>query len=44
MTTDYRSVFATILERHLGIADDQLARIFPDLPAARSNLEDMLAA
>ena len=44
VTTDYRSVFATILERHLGIADDQLARIFPDLPAARSNLEDMLAA
>jgi len=31
-----------ILERHLGLADDQLARIFPNLPAAGSNFGDML--
>ena len=44
VTTDYRIVFATILERHLEIADDRLAQIFPGLPAERSNLGDMLAA
>ena len=44
VTTDYRAVFATILERHLGLADDQLVQIFPGLPPARSNLADMLAS
>src|SRR5271166_3768120 len=44
VTTDYRTVFATILERHLGLADHQLAQIFPGLPPARSNLAEMLAA
>jgi uncharacterized protein (DUF1501 family) len=44
VTTDYRTVFAAILERHLGLADRQLAQIFPGLPPARSDLEDMLAA
>jgi uncharacterized protein (DUF1501 family) len=43
VTTDYRSVFATILERHFGLADNQLAQIFPGLPPARSNLGEMLA-
>src|SRR5262249_39272013 len=38
VTTDYRTAFATILERHLGLADSHLAQIFPDLPRARSNL------
>jgi uncharacterized protein (DUF1501 family) len=42
--TDYRTVFAAILERHLGLADCQLAQIFPGLPPARSNLGEMLAA
>jgi uncharacterized protein (DUF1501 family) len=44
VTTDYRSVFAAILERHLGLADRQLAQIFPGLPPARSNLGEMLAS
>jgi hypothetical protein len=44
VTTDYRTIFAVILERHLGLADDQLARIFPGLPPVRSNLGDMLIA
>jgi len=44
VTTDYRSVFAAILERHLGLADNQLAQIFPNLPPAGANVADMLAA
>lgn len=43
VTTDYRTVFAVILERHLGLADNQLAQIFPGLPPTRSNLGEMLA-
>ena len=33
-----------VLERHLGLADRQLAQIFPGLPSAQSNLAEMLAA
>ena len=44
VTTDYRTVLAAILERHLGLGDRQLAQIFPGLPPARSNLGQMLAA
>jgi uncharacterized protein (DUF1501 family) len=43
VTTDYRTVLAAILERHLGLADPQLALIFPNLPPARSNIGEMLA-
>lgn len=43
VTTDYRTVLAAILERHLGLADRQLAQIFPGLPPSRSNLGEMLA-
>jgi uncharacterized protein (DUF1501 family) len=43
VTTDYRTVFAAILERHLGLADRHLVQIFPGLPPARSNLAEMLA-
>jgi uncharacterized protein (DUF1501 family) len=44
VTTDYRTVLAVILERHFGLADRRLALIFPDLPPARTNLGEMLAA
>ena len=44
VTTDYRAVFAVILERHLGLADRQLTQIFPGLPPAQSNLAEMLMA
>jgi uncharacterized protein (DUF1501 family) len=44
VTTDYRTLFAAILERHLGLADRQLAQIFPGLPPARSNLGELLAS
>jgi len=43
VTTDYRTIFATILERHLGLDDRQLVQIFPGLPPARSNLSELLA-
>ena len=42
VTTDYRIVLAALLERHLRLDDRQLAQIFPGLPAARSNLGQML--
>jgi uncharacterized protein (DUF1501 family) len=44
VTSDYRVVLAAILERHLRLGDAQLADIFPGLPPARSNLQQMLAA
>ena len=44
VTTDYRTVFAVILQRHLGLADHQLTQIFPGLPPAGSNLGELLAA
>ena len=44
VTTDYRTVLAIILKRHLGLADRQLDQIFPGLPPARSNLKEMLTA
>ena len=42
--TDYRTVLATVLERHLGLADRQLVQIFPGLPPTLSNLGEMLTA
>jgi len=44
VTTDYRTVLAAILERHLGLDDRQLAQVFPGLPQVASNLGEMLAA
>ncbi|HUC10011.1 MAG TPA: DUF1501 domain-containing protein [Stellaceae bacterium] len=43
VTTDYRLALAAILERHLRLDDQQLARIFPDLPPPRSDLTRLLA-
>jgi uncharacterized protein (DUF1501 family) len=43
VTSDYRSVLAAILERHLRLGDHQLAQIFPGLPMSRSNLGQMPA-
>jgi uncharacterized protein (DUF1501 family) len=42
VTTDYRSVVAVILERHLRLDDRQLAQVFPGLPTERSNLGELL--
>ena len=43
VTTDFRLVLAAVLERHLGLTGEQLDRIFPGLPPARSGIERMLA-
>ncbi len=44
VTTDYRAALAAILERHLRLGDKELAAVFPDMPAARSDLTGLLAA
>ena len=36
-STDYRTVLAAILERHLRLDDRQLVQVFPDLPPTWSN-------
>jgi uncharacterized protein (DUF1501 family) len=43
VTTDYRTVLAAIIERHLGVDDRRLVQIFPGLAAARSDLGEMIA-
>jgi uncharacterized protein (DUF1501 family) len=43
VTTDFRLVLATILERHLGLRGEQLDRIFPGMPPGRSGIEQILA-
>ncbi|MDM5178119.1 DUF1501 domain-containing protein [Massilia sp. DJPM01] len=32
VTTDFRAVLAQVAEKHLGLPDRQLARLFPDMP------------
>jgi uncharacterized protein (DUF1501 family) len=44
VTTDYRDVLATVLQRHLRIADRALDQVFPGRPAVRGDLARMLAA
>lgn len=43
VTTDYRHVLATILERHLRLPDAAMAKIFPGMPAPKGNLAQILA-
>jgi uncharacterized protein (DUF1501 family) len=44
ITTDYRHVLAMVLERHLRLPGAAMAKIFPDMPAPRGNLGQILAA
>jgi uncharacterized protein (DUF1501 family) len=44
VTTDFRTVLAAVLGRHLRLSDRVLAQIFPDLPAGRSDLKQIMAA
>jgi uncharacterized protein (DUF1501 family) len=44
ITTDYRHVLATVLERHLRLPDTAMAKIFPGMPAMRGNLGQILSA
>ena len=43
ITTDYRHLLATVLERHLRLPDAEMAKIFPAMPAMRGNLGQILA-
>ncbi|HWB48159.1 MAG TPA: DUF1501 domain-containing protein [Stellaceae bacterium] len=44
VTTDFRHPLALILQRHLRLPDAALAKIFPGMPAARRDLDRILAA
>jgi uncharacterized protein (DUF1501 family) len=43
VTTDFRAALAAILGRHLGLADRQLAAVFPGAPAPDAGLAKLLA-
>jgi uncharacterized protein (DUF1501 family) len=44
ITTDYRHLLAMVLERHLRLPDAAMAKIFPDMPASKGNLGQILSA
>jgi uncharacterized protein (DUF1501 family) len=44
ITTDYRTVLATVIGRHLRVADGPLSQIFPGAPPVRANLADLVEA
>lgn len=37
VTTDFRSVLAQVCERHMGLSDNQLVKVFPDNSVAKAN-------
>jgi uncharacterized protein (DUF1501 family) len=43
VTTDYRHVLATLIERHMRLPDATMAKIFPGMPAPRENLGQILS-
>ncbi len=44
VTTDFRTVLASLVGRHLGLADRQLAALFPAAPRPSTNLAPILRA
>ena len=42
VTTDFRTVLAAILERHIGLADRQLEAVLPGAPPVSTELAQML--
>jgi uncharacterized protein (DUF1501 family) len=44
ITTDFRTPIAAVLQRHLGLSDQQMARVFPEMPRAKKDLGVMLKA
>jgi uncharacterized protein (DUF1501 family) len=44
VTTDYRHVLASVVERHLRVPDRGLDRIFPDLPPGRADFGQIIAS
>jgi uncharacterized protein (DUF1501 family) len=43
VTTDYRHALTTVLERHLRLPDADMAKIFPGMPAAHGDLNQILS-
>ena len=43
VTTDFRTVLAAILERHLRLADRQLEAVLPDAPPAAQELTKLIS-
>jgi uncharacterized protein (DUF1501 family) len=39
VTTDFRAVLAQIAERHIGLSDRQLVKIFPNMPQQRAGFQ-----
>ena len=39
VTTDFRTVLAQVCERHLGLADADLAEVFPDMPKQTRSIQ-----
>jgi len=37
VTSDFRSVIGTIVERHMGLSDQSLLSIFPEMPQAQAD-------
>ena len=44
VTTDFRMPIAAVLERHLRLSDQQLARVFPHMPATQHDLGMLVKA
>ena len=44
VTTDFRTVLAVILERHMRLADRQLEAVLPDAPPATQELAKIISA
>jgi uncharacterized protein (DUF1501 family) len=42
VTTDYRNVLAAVIARHMRLSDSALAKMFPGLPPAHSELEQIV--
>jgi len=42
VTTDFRNVIATLVERHMRLNDKQMAAIFPTMPKATTDLSVMI--
>jgi uncharacterized protein (DUF1501 family) len=44
VTTDFRTAIGTIVERHMGLSDQTLRTIFPEMPPAQAELMQILKA
>ena len=44
VTSDFRSVIGTIVERHMGLSDQNLQTIFPEMPQSQSGFTALLKA